>query len=733
MSIEESDASTQASRKTMSNNSESLNANDGIGAGNTFASENQKSTLVQQNDLPTDGEVIQAASFAPLQGKVKKQSRKIKPLHIAVGATLFVLAGVALYLFTAKSVYFVVEPANSTVAVTEGFAIPVGEGFLMHSGTYQINVVAEGYHSLDQSIDIDNRQNQTIDLVLQKLPGQLTVVSNADEAGIVRLNGEALGSLNTKIDNIEPGEYRLSIETERYLPFRDVVTIEGKAIHQTQDVSLEPAWADVTITTTPPGANISVDGEIVGQTPLVANILQGERELNIKLAGYKSWQQSIDVFAGNAVTLDPITLDKADGLVTVNTNPSAASITVNGQYYGQTPMELALAPGERYQITFFKEGYQATQRNVSVESGREQTIDVRLDASLGKVAINANPEDALLYVDGRLLGRANQQLSLPAKQTTITVKKEGYADYNTTILPRPRFSQAIPVRLKTLEEAKWENIKPLATTKAGQQLKLFRPEDSFTMGSSRREQGRRANESLRNVSLTRPFYLGLHEVTNGQFRQFSRQHLSGNVKGMSLDSDKLPVVNVSWQQAALYCNWLSEQEGLPLFYIVEEGEVVGFNPQSHGYRMATEVEWAWAARYENGDMLKYAWGSDLLPQGPNFNIADRNAAPVAGYIQPSYDDGYAVSAPIGSFAPNSKGIFDLAGNVSEWLNDFYEVTSSLSQKTKVDPIGPTEGSFHVIRGSSWAHGGTTELRLSFRDYGEEARNDVGFRIARFVE
>jgi len=85
---------------------------------------------------------------------------------------------------------------------------------------------------------------------------------------------------------------------------------------------------------------------------------------------------------------------------------------------------------------------------------------------------------------------------------------------------------------------------------------------------------------------------------------------------------------------------------------------------------------------------------------------------------------------VGSFAPNNKGLFDLGGNVAEWTNDFYDVVISTGKKVELDPMGPESGEFHVIRGSSWAHGAVTELRLSFRDYGSKAREDVGFRVAR---
>ncbi len=76
---------------------------------------------------------------------------------------------------------------------------------------------------------------------------------------------------------------------------------------------------------------------------------------------------------------------------------------------------------------------------------------------------------------------------------------------------------------------------------------------------------------------------------------------------------------------------------------------------------------------------------------------------------------------------------DMAGNVSEWVHDYYGTMLSVGSSVEVDPLGPTEGAYHTIKGSSWAHSTVTEIRLSYRDFGDTARNDLGFRIARYLE
>jgi formylglycine-generating enzyme required for sulfatase activity len=227
--------------------------------------------------------------------------------------------------------------------------------------------------------------------------------------------------------------------------------------------------------------------------------------------------------------------------------------------------------------------------------------------------------------------------------------------------------------------------------------------------------------------------MAYNEVSNSQFRLFDSEHSSGTLQGLTLDNEAQPVVRVSWTQAALFSNWLSDQESLPNFYEILDGEVVGFNSQAIGYRLPSEAEWAWVARTDgSGNQLKYPWGSQLPPPENAGNFADATSQAYLGEVMFDYNDGFFGTAPIGSFTANQYEIYDMAGNVAEWVHDYYGAMGAIGG-VDVDPLGPVNGQFHTIRGSSWAHGSVTELRLSFRDFGEEPRDDVGFRIARYLE
>jgi formylglycine-generating enzyme required for sulfatase activity len=224
----------------------------------------------------------------------------------------------------------------------------------------------------------------------------------------------------------------------------------------------------------------------------------------------------------------------------------------------------------------------------------------------------------------------------------------------------------------------------------------------------------------------------VREVTNAQFRRFLAAHSSGRFGNHDLDADANPVVRVTWEQAAEYCNWLSAQEGLPPVYTKKNGRLVAASPVGTGYRLPTEAEWSRAARYPERGPLKYPWG-DALPVLPNSgNYADESARPVVPQVLQGYDDRFPATSPVGSFRPNALGFFDLGGNVAEWVHDVYAIPPATGSVEK-DPLGPAEGDLHVILGSSFLQGTIGELRLSYRDYGTKPRADVGFRVARYAE
>ena len=445
----------------------------------------------------------------------------------------------------------------------------------------------------------------------------------------------------------------------RYQPWNLNFEIEGGNVEQTLEVELAPAWADVFVSSTPPGATFYVDGEPMGETPMTAQVIEGGRSLELRLEGFKSWSTDQRIVAQQAMDLPQVVLEKADNIVRVASTPGGASVTVDGEYRGQTPMDLSLQPGQRFRIGFAKPGYVSNQRELEVIQGDETRMQVRLQPILGEVLLSGSPADAEVLVDGLRRGSLNSQLRLPAHPHRIEVRKEGYEPFSVTLTPNPELGQRVEVTLLSLDELNAARIPDIWIAHNEHELKLIRPSGIFRLGSGRREQGRRSNEFMRQVQLERPYYIGRREITNREYWAFNGKHDSGVVARQTLSLKEQPVVRVSWDQAARFCNWLSEQEGLPPAYVESQARMVPVAPMTIGYRMPSEAEWAYASRYEGQSegraAKKYPWGARMPPPSDSGNYAGVEASLLVGRALSNYRDEHLASARVAQFAPNTSG------------------------------------------------------------------------------
>ena len=673
--------------------------------------------------------VIAPGTFVPSDATGGQRTRLSGKVIALLGAGLVATLLLA-FLFSARSVNFQFTPATAEFKLDGIFQFELGGTYLVFPGNYGLSATAPGYEPLQQQLEIAGERNQFIEIALTELPGRINLGTQPSGAEVI-IDGENVGVTPLTQLKLARGEYSLMVRREDYENHQSVLQVSGLDQEQSPVIELLPDWADVEITTEPGGARITIGDQPTDlTTPAIVPVPSGFQELTLKLDGYKSWTTDIEVTAREPQTLEPITLVPADGLVTVITNPPGAGVTANGKFFGESPAELALRPGKDYKVQVYKAGYAQVSRSLTATKG-ERTLNLSLKPLLGKVTVEVEPRDAQLTVDGRVLDSPNQTLTLPVGEHSFTISKPGYASYKATLRPKDGLTQQLRVKLLTVAEARIAALKPVRQSAAGDELLLFKSGE-LTMGASRREPGRRANEVLHPVTLTRPFYVATKEVTNKQFKEFINGHDSGEFEDSTLDKSEMPVVQVRWLDAAMYCNWLSKKDGLDPFYQSKPGEITGINPKANGYRLPTEAEWAFVARAQpdTKDLLRFPWGPRIPPQDRHGNYADRSATHVVGRIIFGYNDNHIVAAPVGTFEPNANGLYDIGGNVAEWINDFYAQPTS---DPSTDPIGPGSGDYHVIRGSSWRHGTITELRLSFRDYGKDGRKDLGFRIARYAD
>lgn len=686
------------------------------------------------NGTGASGQTIEPAAFQP-SGAIQTSNRRRNLLY--GGFALVALAALVVFwfLFTARSVSFTVAPEPGTVNVSGGLSFNLRGVYLLRSGTYQVTASADGYLPFDETVTISDKANQQITLQLTPLPGLVTVQSEPAGADVY-LDSIRIGTTPLVDVELPAGTAELGLQKARYQPARIRIEVAGKQQRQTEQVALAPDWAEVTLASTPPGAEIAIDDQPTGvRTPGTVNVPSGEHELKLSLAGHEVFRRRIVTAAEVPMTLPDVTLKRADAMLRVNARPAGVGIVINGDFQGQTPVELALKSNTPYRLRAFKAGYGDVTRNIRFEPGEERSLDLSLKPLIGDVVVRTQPAEAQIFVNGTARGTGAdgaRTFSLPTRPQQIEIKLDGYAGYRTTVTPKAGLAQELRVKLLTIAEARLAALKPVVTAASGQELVLLQPTAPIQLGASRREPGRRANEALREVTLTRLFYLATTEVTNAQFREYSANHDSGSYEEQTLNKDEQPVSSVTWIDAAGYCNWLSKKDGLSPYYRIRQGKLLGINAEATGYRLPTEAEWGYAVRQVQGAEapLRFPWGPRLPPPDRHGNYADRSASHLVGRIIFGYNDNYMVSAPVGSYEPNAAGIFDLGGNVAEWMSDFYEIPKATEQ---TDPQGPESGEFHVIKGAGWMHGTITDLRISYRDYGVDGREDLGFRIARTAE
>lgn len=702
--------------------------------GGTFAT--------QPPDLPAaDGDDrIVASTWNPNAGTqaAVKQSRNWRaPVAVAVA----VLLAAVWWLTTSIAVRLETTPAQPDQLAIEGpgIGIPIAGRWLLRPGVHRIQLRTAGYADLNRDVDIDRSMN-TLVLAQEPLPGSLLVVSVGTDAtvNLSDANGDQFEeNIPARFDGLTPGTYDVSVTAPGYLNWRDQVTIAGRATEQMLSVSLVPDSAQVMVQTEPSGASVfavSDNALLAETTPATVSLSEGTHALLYQLDGYKPVQRTYVTFANTSVEAAPIVFEPADALLAVATKPSGASVTLDGQYRGRTPVKLALDPDRGYELRVTRPGYASVTRSVRLPAATNEAININLNARIGEVTVRTVPTDASVFVNGRERGKGTVVVELPAEPQSIRVSKPGYVDFNTRVTPRPGYSQTIDARLLTVAQAELAKIDQQITVANDHVMRYFRA-GTFKRGTSRREPDRRSNEPLRDVRITKPFYAAVHEVTNRQFAAFRRNHDSRGDVYSSLAGDKNPVVNVSWQDAAAYCNWLSDQEQRTHAYVGEFGTLVPNSEPNDGYRLPTEAEWVWMARYagREGAPRRFEWGAQMPPPEKSANLADEAAGPLpfVTNIVNGYKDGFPATAPVGSFPANAAGLYDLSGNVAEWVQDYYEISPGIDGPL-IDYAGPAKGSEHVIRGGSWRSANVSRLRLAYREAAIEPQDDLGFRVVRNV-
>lgn len=660
------------------------------------------------------------------------QGQQIKRLLIGLVTSVLVLIGVAaFYLFSnGTAVKIGPDDASETGYVTleSGLGYVSGGNVVYAFGTdFTIGVHAEDF--ISEKVDITpNTASSFLEVTLKPKPAVLAFTTDPGQDGTKwTLDGALQSTRQEYRAEVEPGSYQLGINHPHFEPIEEDLVLV-RAEERTKTYLLSRVQGTVSLQAVPSGGTVTIDGGAPIQLPYAGELPGGQHLMTVEAPGYKVISDQIEVTNTQRTVSRTYRLQPLEAALIVEASPQAARITIDGQFLPNGDKRRVNA-NQSYRISVTQDGYLPERRSVTVQPGETDTIRIALKEAKGDVRFVSTPPGAALSVNGRPAGQTPQTLSLKTVKSSAEISRPGFRSQTVKFTPVLGDSVTVRVDLLTELQARLRELPPVMLDSTGLELVRFKPDaEPFMVGASRQnDPNQQADEAPRTVRLSKYFYASRYEITAAQYRKFNPDY-SGSQTG------SLPATGITWQQAAAFCNWASQREGLRPAYNIRGGQVVGYDPYSEGYRLPTEAEWEWLARKANKvNQSRFVWGDTprRLPSTAG-NIADESAKTTAPIIVAGYQDGYGALAPVGSFPAEPSGLYDMSGNAREWVHDRYKLAAQMSGAVDVNPFGPTSGEGNIAKGSSYRSGSVTDLRAArkYQHYG--SADDIGFRVVRYV-
>ena len=616
---------------------------------------------------------------------------------------------IAIPLFLLKSSNINYKEEYPELKVSSPNSIIINDTVYSFFRKFKLNVEAYGYES--KTIEFNHRDSDKEIILIEKPINVVFKINDTYDKFI--LNNKVL----TSLDNIKlkKGAHSYEISSNNHLTYKSNFEIKKYTDELLIPVILKKIDKSLQISSNPNNAKVFLNNTELGVTPLTINLDRSNNEIILKKAGYKEKKVKYFVDDNNKSEIKYL-LDEDENLISLSSNPPSASVFLDDEYVGITPIKFPNI--KKGTIKIKKYGY---RDKLISPNNQTKTINTTLEKDMAEVQFSSNVP-AKVILNGRYIGSTPLKKDIQKIKHKISYEALGHRSIRESFEPLNDKVQ-IYKNLLTDKQASLIDSKNNSTNSIGSKLILMNP-GSITMGSPKRESRRDINELQKKVKITKHFFISKNLITESQYKKFKKSSSASN----------LPVNNVSWIDAAKFCNWLSRKEGLDQFYIIKGDRLLYFNTKSNGYRLPTEAEWEYAAKSNNptqGELI-YAWGSDRQIRKLVGNIADQTTEGILANFVPDYDDGYLERSPVGSFRSNQNGLNDITGNLSEWVNDFYSIEIIDPSEIFTDYIGPTVGTTHVIKGSNHYSSTPLQLGLSYRTYGNAENELVGFRIARWI-
>ena len=502
-----------------------------------------------------------------------------------------------------------------------------------------------------------------------------------DPPGAMVILGDRMEKSPAVFDSVQAEHYQLQI----MLPGYDPITTSVDAPSAPAIYHLQRSTGALALSAEPAGPaefELLADGKSVRTGSIPANLSglpTGTYEV-IARRGPRTVRETVEVDRERPAS---VTLAFASGRVAIQSDPPGADILLDGAPEGKAPLTLELPAGS-YELAARYLSWPESRQTVAVQRGENPPIEFAFHN--GSVKITSAPGGATVLSNGMELGRTPLPIDeVQPGPVTYELRLAGYkpAFVTGTVAPRGQTFLAARLEMKRSPEAgkPWQN---------GLGMK-FVPDGAI--------------------------YFSIWDTRVADYDVFCAATGLVCKKPDFQQSPADPVVLVSWNDAEAFCKWLTQKE-------VQEGTL----EEGQYYRLPTDIEWSaadglppeeGATPEERDGKLHgvYPWGEVWPPPPGSGNFADKSAGRRGGKIIEGYNDGWTATSPAGSFPPNRLGLYDMSGNVWQWVEDGYREGAG----------NPRD--WGVLRGGSWGTSSRSELESSYRNVMDRNYRDViyGFR------
>lgn len=511
-----------------------------------------------------------------------------------------------------------------------------------------------------------------------------------------------------------------------------------------------PTPGSATLTTDPPGAMVIVHDGVLKPSPATfENLPPGVQTARILMAGYAPQEIRFNVLSGSHVAVPPVVLSRTEGSLEITSTPPGVEYRLKqGETVlqtGTTPEKISKLFTGAYAVVFSHKGRESVVR---VDIARDEQSVARVNFADSRLNVRSEPPGAEILINGVAEGVSPAEVLVMSGPSEVTARLSPWPEQkqrvdfvsgessdlmfvfepgSVKISSAPSGASVTdadgtvlgetPLTLEGLKPGPVEYTLQMGDYKPLKVSGVIRPGGQiFLPARFEQRRGPQRGKEWEN-SLGMKFVpvgdllVAVWLVREKDYRTFCENKLYARVLPDFPQGETHPVVNVSWEDAVEFCNWLTAFETKKR--ILDEGQ---------SYRLPNDLEWSAAAGLpfepgetpedRDGKLRDYLWGRQWPPPYGMANLADhslRNGIP-------GYSDGFLQTAPVGSFAPNRFGIHDMIGNVWEWCLDSYK--------------GGSRKDWGVLRGGSWATKTQAELRAGYRNVVDRSERDVifGFRV-----